>query len=584
MSTAAGTGEQPLIELRGCSFQYRAQAEPTLRDIDLAVRRGEKVAIVGASGSGKSTLLRVLNGMIPHHHRGTITGSVRVAGHDPAEAPLVETARVVGTVLQDSNNQFVGLSVAEDIAFSLENQQVPTEEMPERIARAARLTGIEDRLGDSPHDLSGGQKQRVAIAGVLVDEVDVLLLDEPLANLDPAAGRATVELLDDLHREQGTTIVIVEHRLEDVLHRDVDRIVLLSEGRIVADAPPGEVLASGRLEAHGIRPPLHVTALRRAGAPVTADQRPSRAADIDLTPAQIEAVRAWTEDAPDPASELSDDGDPALELEGVRVEIPVGPERTTVALDGIDARIRCGEMLGVLGSNGAGKSTLARVLCGFETATAGRVRIGGADATGWSLAERGERIGFVLQEPGQMLSQPRVLDEIALGLRARALPEEEIARRSEEVLEVCGLRPFRSWPLSALSHGQRKRVSIAAVLALEPEVLLLDEPTAGQDHAHYSEFMEFLRGVHRAGTTVVLITHDMHLALEHTRRVLVLSGGHLLADDHPAAVLTDPVLSTRADLVTTGLYDLARRCGVPDPARLVRRVIAADRHEREEAR
>ena len=592
MSAAAASGEEPLIALHGYSFQYRAQAEPTLHDIDLEVRRGEKVAIVGASGSGKSTLLRALNGMIPHHHRGTATGTVRVGGSDPAEVPLVETARVVGTVLQDSNSQFVGLSVAEDIAFSLENQQVPTAEMPERIARAARLVGIEDHLEDSPHDLSGGQKQRVAVAGVLVDEVEVLLLDEPLANLDPAAGRAMVELLDALHREEGTTVLIVEHRLEDVLHRDVDRIVLLAEGRIVADAPPGEILASGLLERHGIRPPLHVAALRRAGAPVTADQNPSRAADIDLTDAQVEAVRDWVEDVDDGSSAdglaaddpVADGASPALEVEDLRVEIPVGPERSTVALDGIDARVRAGEMLGVLGSNGAGKSTLARVVCGFERATDGRVRIGGADADGWSLAERGERIGFVLQEPSQMLSQPHVLDEIALGLRVRGLPEEEIARRSEEVLEVCGLRPFRTWPLSALSHGQRKRVTIAAVLALEPEVLLLDEPTAGQDLAHYSEFMEFLRGVHRAGTTVVLITHDMHLALEYTDRVLVLSGGHLLADEHPAAVLTDPELSARADLVTTGLFDLARRCGIADPQQLVRCVIAADRREREEAR
>ena len=588
MSAAAASGEEPLIALRGYSFQYRAQAEPTLHDIDLEVRRGEKIAIVGASGSGKSTLLRALNGMIPHHHRGTATGTVRVDGKDPAGVPLVETARVVGTVLQDSNSQFVGLSVAEDIAFSLENQQVPTAQMPERIVRAARLAGIEDHLDDSPHDLSGGQKQRVAVAGVLVDEVEVLLLDEPLANLDPAAGRAMVELLDALHREEGTTVLIVEHRLEDVLHRDVDRVVLLAEGRIVLDAPPGEVLASGLLERHGIRPPLHVSALRRAGAPVTADQRPSRATDIDLTEAQVEAVRAWVASAPSAADEPPPSAPgtvpAALEVEALRVEIPVGPERSTVALDGIDATVRPGEMLGVLGSNGAGKSTLARVLCGFEAASAGRVRIGGADATGWSLAERGERIGFVLQEPSQMLSQPHVLDEIALGLRARGLPEEEIARRSEEVLEVCGLRPFRSWPLSALSQGQRKRVTIAAVLALDPDVLLLDEPTAGQDLAHYSEFMEFLRGVHRAGTTVVLITHDMHLALEYTDRVLVLSGGHLLADEHPAAVLTDPELSARADLVTTGLFDLARRCGIADPQQLVRCVIAADRREREGTR
>ena len=601
MSDAVAPDGAPLIALRGYSFQYRAQSEPTLHDIDLEVHRGEKIAIVGASGSGKSTLLRVLNGLIPHHHRGTATGCVRVGGHDPAGVPLVQTARVVGTVLQDSNSQFVGLSVAEDIAFSLENQQVPTSQMPERITRAARRAGIEDRLEDSPHDLSGGQKQRVAIAGVLVDEVEVLLLDEPLANLDPAAGRAAVELLDDLHREEGATVVIVEHRLEDVLHRDVDRIVLLAEGRIVLDAPPGEVLASGLLEAHGIRPPLHVTALRQAGAPVTADQHPSRAVDIALTEAQIEALRAWVDEgseswAADGTAPLTADGAagaapthgsadaPALAVEDLRVEIPVGPERSTLALDGITAAIATGEMIGVLGSNGAGKSTLARVVCGFEHATGGRVRIGGVDASGWSLAERGARIGFVLQEPGQMLSQPQVREEIALGLRARGLPEEEITRRTERVLEVCGLRPFRSWPLSALSHGQRKRVTIASVLALEPDVLLLDEPTAGQDHAHYSEIMEFLRDVHRSGTTVVLITHDMHLALEHTERVLVLSGGHLLADAHPAAVLTDPELTRRADLVTTGLYDLARRCGIEDPQRLVHRVIAADRQERQERR
>ncbi|ATG52800.1 heme ABC transporter ATP-binding protein [Brachybacterium vulturis] len=584
-SASRSSRGDPLIELSGYSFQYRAQSAPTLHDIDLLVRRGEKIAIVGASGSGKSTLISAINGLIPHHHRGTAHGTLRVLGKDPAQVQLVETASAVGTVLQDSNSQFVGLTVAEDIAFSLENQQVPHGEMPARITRAAELAGIDDHLTQSPHDLSGGQKQRVAIAGVLVDDVEVLLLDEPLANLDPATGRATVQLLDALHRDHDRTILIVEHRLEEVLHHDVDRIVLMDEGRIVADAAPDEIIASGLLEQHGIRPPLHVAALRYAGTPVQARQRPSRSMDIALTPQQIEAVRAWVGS---PASEgtEADAGlpapspAPALELSSVRSELLVGPARTALVLDGIDARVEQGEMIGVLGSNGAGKSTLARVICGFEKATGGTVRIGGVDASGWSLAERGERVGFVLQEPGQMLSQPRVIDEITLGLRVRGIAEEEREQRLASVLEVCGLRPFRSWPLSALSHGQKKRVSIASVLALEPEVLLLDEPTAGQDFAHYTEFMEFLRQVNGSGTTVVLITHDMHLALEYTDRVLVLSGGMLLADADPAVVLTDPELTRRADLVTTGLYDLARRCGITDPHALVHRFVAADRQSR----
>ena len=586
--TGGASDEAPLIELAGYSFQYRAQSEPTLHDIDLTVRRGEKIAIVGASGSGKSTLISAINGLIPHHHRGTSNGAVRVAGNDPAMVPLAATASVVGTVLQDSNSQFVGLTVAEDIAFSLENQQVPHAEMPALITRAAELAGISDRLDDSPQNLSGGQKQRVAVAGVLVDDVEVLLLDEPLANLDPASGRAAVELLDDLHRDQRKTILLVEHRLEDVLHRDIDRLVLMADGRIVADAAPDVVLASGLLEQHGIRPPLHIAALRYAGAPATAEQRPSRSTDIALTAQQITAVRDWVATAgSSPAAEpeaAEPSPAPALDLQDVRCEVRVSPERTSVLLDGITAQVHRGEMLGVLGSNGAGKSTLARVICGFEKLTGGALRIGAADASGWSLSDRGEHVGFVLQEPGQMISRPLVSEEIALGLRARGEDEEEIARRTTTVLTACGLAPFRSWPLSALSHGQKKRVTIASVLALGPDVLILDEPTAGQDFAHYTEFMQFLRTLNADGTTVVLITHDMHLAVEYTDRVLVLSDGRLLADADPAVVLTDPDLTRRADLVTTGLYELARRCGLRDPHTLVHRFVAVDRAAREEER
>lgn len=571
----------PIIELRGYSFQYRAQSEPTLHHIDLEIRRGEKVAIIGASGSGKSTLLSVLNGLIPHHHRGTATGTVRVCGNDPAAVPLVETSRHVGTVLQDTSGQFVGLTVGEDIAFSLENQQVPHGQMPDRVRRAASIVQIEDRLAASPHELSGGQKQRVAMAGVLVDDVEVLLFDEPLANLDPAAGRSAVELIDRLHRDHGRTVVIIEHRLEDVLHRPVDRIVLMAHGRIVADAPPDEVLVSGLLEQHGIRPPLHLAALRLAGAPARAEQRPSDLGAMQLDERQVAAVRQWVAAVGTPPVGPAAGRPAALELDGVGCVLPrPGDALGTRALEGVSARVRSGEMIGVLGSNGAGKSTLARVICGFEKATEGVVRIGSVDAARWNIAERGAQVGFVLQEPGQMISRPLITEEIELGMRARGLDEQEIAARTARVLEVCGLRPFRSWPVSALSHGQKKRVTIASILALDPQVLILDEPTAGQDYAHYSEFMDFLTSINELGTTVVLITHDMHLALEYTDRVLVMSGGRLLADTDPAAALTDEELTANADLVTTGLFTLAQRCGIGDPVRLVHRFVHADREQR----
>ena len=576
---------EPLIELRGYCFQYRAQSQPTLHDIDLVIRRGEKVAVIGASGSGKSTLLSVLNGLIPHHHRGTATGTVRVCGNDPAAVPLVETSRHVGTVLQDTSGQFVGLTVGEDIAFSLENQQVPHTQMPQRVQHAASIVEIQDRLAASPHELSGGQKQRVAMAGVLVDDVEVLLFDEPLANLDPAAGRAAVELIDDLHREHGRTVVIVEHRLEDVLHRPVDRIVLMAGGRIVADAPPDEVLVSGLLEQHGIRPPLHLAALRMAGAPARAEQHPADLTTMELDEDQVAAVREWVAGTDAARPDVAPGRAVALELDRVGCELPrPGDAPGTRAVQDVSARVRAGEMIGVLGSNGAGKSTLARVVCGFEKATEGEVRIGSVDASGWTLAERGEHVGFVLQEPGQMISRPLITEEIELGLCARGLGEQVIAERTARVLEVCGLRPFRSWPVSALSHGQKKRVTIASILVLEPEVLILDEPTAGQDYAHYSEFMDFLTRINKLGTTVLLITHDMHLALEYTDRVLVMSGGRLLADADPAAALTDEDLTARADLVTTGLFTLSQRCGIADPVRLVHRFVQADRAERSGSR
>ena len=589
---------EAVISLRDFGFKYRAQAEPTLHEINLQIFPGEKVAIVGASGCGKSTLVRVLNGLVPHYYAGEATGSVRVYGLDPARTTLVEVATKVGTVMQDTSAQFVGLTVADDVAFSLENQGVDSAQMPARVREAARIVGMEEFLSHAPQELSGGQKQRVAMAGVLVNEVEILLFDEPLAMLDPAAGRRTIELIDRLNRDLGKTVVIVEHRLEDVLACPVDRIVLMDRGRIVATLTPDEIVATDLLEQHGIRPPLHVSALKYASVALTPGLHAARGATLELTEAQRQLVRSWVEAATpdtgetsvparaknlDPAQTTDETAaqttvatpPPAIEVREVRASYPTDEGREEV-LGGISARIEAGSMIGVVGSNGAGKSTLAKAICGFLPLDSGEIRLGGQDSSRLSVAQRGTKVGFVLQEPGQMLSRTLIREELELGLAARGITGEEARRRCDRALRTCGLWPFRSWPISALSHGQKKRLTIAAILVLQPQVLILDEPTAGQDFAHYTEFMDFLAGLNRAGTTVVLITHDMHLALEYTQRLLVISGGRLLRDDHPSRVLTDEHTTQAADLVRTGLYDLANLCGVADASALVRAFVRTD--------
>lgn len=589
---------EAVISLRDFGFKYRAQAEPTLHEINLQIFPGEKVAIVGASGCGKSTLVRVLNGLVPHYYAGEATGSVRVYGLDPARTTLVEVATKVGTVMQDTSAQFVGLTVADDVAFSLENQGVDSAQMPARVREAARIVGMEEFLSHAPQELSGGQKQRVAMAGVLVNEVEILLFDEPLAMLDPAAGRRTIELIDRLNRDLGKTVVIVEHRLEDVLACPVDRIVLMDRGRIVATLTPDEIVATDLLEQHGIRPPLHVSALKYASVALTPGLHAARGATLELTEAQRQLVRSWVEAATpdtgetsvparaknlDPAQTTDETAaqttvatpPPAIEVREVRASYPTDEGREEV-LGGISARIEAGSMIGVVGSNGAGKSTLAKAICGFLPLDSGEIRLGGQDSTRLSVAQRGTKVGFVLQEPGQMLSRTLIREELELGLAGRGITGEEARRRCDRALRTCGLWPFRSWPISALSHGQKKRLTIAAILVLQPQVLILDEPTAGQDFAHYTEFMDFLAGLNRAGTTVVLITHDMHLALEYTQRLLVISGGRLLRDDHPSRVLTDEHTTQAADLVRTGLYDLANLCGVADASALVRAFVRTD--------
>ncbi|GHU10269.1 putative ABC transporter ATP-binding protein [Spirochaetia bacterium] len=563
------------------SFQYRSQTEPSLRDINMVIRQGEKVLILGPSGSGKSTLVHCINGLIPNAFPGSVKGTLSIMGSSVLGAAqnmeIFDISKKVGTVLQDTDGQFVGLSAGEDIAFAAENDCVPTEEMRRRVREAAALVQIEDHLQHKPQELSGGQKQRVSLAGVLIDQVDILLFDEPLANLDPAAGKQTIELIDRIHRETGKTVLIVEHRLEDALHRPVDRIIVVDHGRIIADMKPEELLASDILEKTGIRPPLYISALRYAGVPV---EPHSKNADVETIEFAPEALRAWdnglTEDEPEKT------GPPLLELKDISFRYNT---ESKPVLQDISLTIDRGSSVSLVGKNGAGKTTLASLICGFIQPVSGGILFEGRDLTKLSIRERALQIGYVMQNPNQMISLPLLFDEAALGLRVRGKAEGEIKDTVHETFRICGLYPFRNWPVSALSFGQKKRLTIASILVLGPSLLILDEPTAGQDFRHYSDIMEFLRKLNREqGITLLMITHDMHLMLEYSRCAFILSEGRTIrADSKPAAILTDSELSEAASLKLTSLYPLAIRAGIPDTTAFVRRFIAWDRKVREES-
>ena len=565
---------KPIISFRNFSFQYRAQKRPTLTDINLEIYPGERVLIAGPSGSGKSTLAGCINGLNPFSNPGACTGTLTVDGVDAPHSSLFELSAHVGTVLQDPDGQFIGLTVGEDIAFALENSCTPQDEMHAITRHAAELVGIENHLGYAPHELSGGQKQRVSLAGVMVDQVKILLFDEPLANLDPATGKQAIELIDEIQKKTDTTVLIIEHRLEDVLWRNVDRIVLVNGGTILADLRPDELLSGSLLAENGIREPLYVTALRYAGVDITPDKHPAHVDSLVLDDADTQKLRDWFTARPRPAAQP--EREPLLEVKG----LSFGYQKGQQTLRDVSFSIGKGEMVSIVGRNGAGKSTLSKLICGFETPDAGEIFLNGKPLAEENIRRRAQHIGYVMQNPNQMISKTMIYDEVALGLQRSGLTEEQIREKVEATLRVCGLYPFRNWPISALSFGQKKRVTIASVLVLDPELILLDEPTAGQDFRHYTDIMEFLRGLNARGVTVVMITHDMHLMLEYTPRALVFCDGQLIADRSAAAVLCDPELIEQAALKETSLFTLANRCGIAPAEDFVERFIHEDREVR----
>lgn len=558
--------KKPIIQFENFQFQYFSQAEPTLHNINLTIYEGEKVLIVGPSGSGKSTLGHCLNGLIPFSYKGEIKGSLKIGGVETREANIFELSKKVGTVLQDADGQFIGLTVGEDIAFSLENECVPQEEMKETVQKVADMVDMGALLKSSPFELSGGQKQRVSFAGVMVDDVDILLFDEPLANLDPATGKTAIDLIDRVQNQFKKTVVIIEHRLEDVLYRHVDRVIVVNNGRIVADMAPDQLVSSNLLTEMGIREPLYATALKYAGVTLTPDLRPGQLETLDIDKVKDQLL-SWVNAQPSKAA--VNDRPPILEAEHLSFQYT----KYRKILKDINFQIKEGEMVSIVGTNGAGKSTLAKVICGFVKEDEGRILFEGNDLKGQTIKERSNMIGFVMQNPNQMICKPMIFDEVALGLRIRGVDEKEIEERVEKALKICGLAPFKKWPVSALSYGQKKRVTIASMLVMNPKVLILDEPTAGQDYKHYTEIMEFLKSLNDQGVTIILITHDMHLMLEYTPHAIVISNGEKIGDSTAVDILTNPEIAEQANLKVTSLYELAVKAGIEDPTSFVQKFI-----------
>lgn len=534
------------ISFNQFTFQYDAQAEATLKDISFDIAKGEKVLILGPSGSGKSTLAQCLNGIIPNIHKGQAQGQVRIDGQDIFKQSIYDKSQLVSTVLQDPDGQFIGLTVAEDLAFALENDCADQSEMKDKVALWAERLDLTSLLNHRPQDLSGGQKQRVSLAGVLIDESPILLFDELLANLDPKSGQETIDLIDKIHKEVGATTIIIEHRLEDVLYRPVDRILLVNEGELIFNGSPDELLSSTLLLENGIREPLYVTVLRQLGFDTRSAQNLSQLDALDLS--DLALPDRVLKDKKDSSS------DSILKVEGLSVSYGDNP----AIIEDLSFSLKKGERLAIVGKNGAGKSTLAKALCGFVPSQ-GKLTYKGQDISQDSIAERSERIGFVLQNPNQMISQTMIFDEVALGLRLRGIEEAEVEERVHEVLKTCGLYSFRKWPISALSFGQKKRVTIASILVLKPEIIILDEPTAGQDYKTYTDIMNFLDSLQKQGHTIVMITHDMQLMLEYSDRCLVVVEGKVIADDNPVTILNQKDLLESANLKQTSLYTLGQK-------------------------
>ena len=558
-----------MISFKNFSFKYNNVVDKTLKNIDLTINKGEKVLIVGPSGSGKSTLSHCINGLIPFSYRGEFEGELKIDDIIPYKESLSEVSKKVGTILQDQDSQFIGLSVGEDVAFSFENNAIPLAEMKVKVINSLELVNMVDFINHSPYELSGGQKQRVSLAGVLGSDAEILLFDEPLANLDPASGSEIMQLINDIHEKTNKTIIIVEHRIEDVLEQPFDKVVIIDKGVVKGVGTPNEILKSDLLTNSGLREPLYVEAMKLAGCDVSSEDN---LRDINsINEENKEILKSWFKN--ETSSKTINKEEKILEIKNLTFSHD-GVKNT---LDDVSFYLNKGEILAVLGNNGAGKSTLCRSITGILKPKSGSIFLNNECIDSWSIKKKGSAIGYVMQNPNQMISQHMIKDEIALGLKCRNFDKKYIDEKVEEVLKICGLYPYRNWPVQALSYGQKKRVTIASILAINPDVIILDEPTAGQDYKHYTEFMEFIKELSNKGISIIMVTHDMQLTLEYCDRAVVLSGGKKIADDKPSNSLTNKEIIKKANLKETSLSTLAKTIDIANTNDFVQFFIDLER-------
>jgi energy-coupling factor transport system ATP-binding protein len=512
---------EPAVSVQDLAYTYRGQKEPALDGVSLDVAQGEFVVIMGHSGAGKSTLCTSLNSLIPHFFRGRMQGEVRIEGRSTREGKVGEFAQEVGLVFQDFEAQLFSTNVALEVAFGPENFQVEREEMVRRVHEVlgqVRLEGFEDR---TPATLSGGQKQRLAIASVLAIEPRILCLDEPTTDLDPVGKLGIFRIAEELKNRDDVTLIVVEHETEETL--DADRIVVLRDGKIVADRPAREVLQDVKLLEESSVMPLQVARFFR--------ERGTEDGQLPLTPeeGQEEFERRGWRVSPERHRELVEADEsreenyeaPIIVVEGLSHRYPNG----VVALEGVDLTVRRGEFLAVLGQNGSGKTTLVKHFNGLLKPTGGSVRVDGEETVELGIRRLGQRVGYVFQNPDHQIFSDTVADEVAFGPKIREMEEDEIEERVREALAAVGMEGRGDEDPFGLTKGERQRVAVASVLAVKPEVLILDEPTTGLDYAEQRSMMDLVRRLNEGGSTIIAVTHTMWVVAEYAHRAVVVRDG-----------------------------------------------------------